>query len=170
MSEEPEGGLTDADAYSITLKLVGSKTNSFSLEEKLSSMDETNALRVSKNASWLDARKYSDYDFYQYWIQRSDQEAREYLRFLTFLGFEEIENLERLHFQQPEEYLLQKKLPEEVTRWVRGEESFQNALLKNLALFGRATEKLTLRELEKLVTIHLSKKLLKKTELDFLKF
>lgn len=88
---------------------------------------------------WLDKKKTSPYRFYQFWLNTSDIDAEKYIKVYTFLGKEEIENLIAEHRTAPHERKLQKKLAEQVTVWVHGNEEFQKALKASEILFGRST-------------------------------
>lgn len=88
---------------------------------------------------WLDESKTSAYQFYQFWLKTTDQDAEKYIKIYTFLGREEIENLIQVHRQAPHERQLQKRLAEEVTRWVHGEEKLKVAITASSILFGKST-------------------------------
>lgn len=88
---------------------------------------------------WLDKKRTSPYKFYQYWLNVSDEDAARYIRIFTLLGRSEIEELIRAHEQEPHLRNLQKKLAEEVTRMIHGEEDLQTALEASSILFGKST-------------------------------
>ncbi|MDF2550573.1 MAG: tyrS [Chlamydiales bacterium] len=82
-----------------------------------------------EGAIWLSPEKLSPYKFYQYLIRVSDADVIKLLKMLTFLPIEEIEALEQAMSRS--EYLpntAQKKLAEEVTRIVHGEEALLQAI------------------------------------------
>lgn len=85
---------------------------------------------------WLDAARTSQYKFYQFWINQTDADVPRFLRYFTFLGREEIEAIEAEHAQAPEKRNAQRRLAEEVTRLVHGEDALQNALRASQAMFG----------------------------------
>ncbi len=85
---------------------------------------------------WLDAGRTSPYRFYQFWLNQSDKDTPQYLRFFTFLGQEEILALEKETIDAPHKRAGQRKLAEEVTRMVHGEEALQNAQKATNAMFG----------------------------------
>lgn len=89
---------------------------------------------------WLDAQRTSPYKFYQYWLNTSDEDAEKYIKIFTFLNLEEIESLIELHKEAPHQRALQKKLAEEVTVTVHGEEALENAIKASNILFGKSTE------------------------------
>jgi tyrosyl-tRNA synthetase len=85
---------------------------------------------------WLDARRTSPYRFYQFWINQADADTPKYLRFFTFLGQEEISDLEKCIAEAPHERAAQRRLAEEITRMVHGEEALANAIAASQAFFG----------------------------------
>lgn len=85
---------------------------------------------------WLDASRTSPYRFYQFWINQADADVSRYLRYFTFLPHEEIEELERQVQDEPHRRAAQKRLAEEVTRLVHGEDALANAQKATQAMFG----------------------------------
>ena len=69
---------------------------------------------------WLDARRTSPYQFFQYWIRADDEHVGTYLRFFTFLDPERIEDLERATVEHPERREAQRALAREITTLVHG--------------------------------------------------
>ncbi|WDF46085.1 tyrosine--tRNA ligase [Chryseobacterium sp. KACC 21268] len=88
---------------------------------------------------WLDAKKTSPYKFYQFWLNATDTDAERFIKFYTFLPKEEIEALIEEHKTAPHERKLQRKLAEEVTIWVHGNEEYEKALKASNILFGQST-------------------------------
>lgn len=89
---------------------------------------------------WLDPKKTSPYEFYQFWLNVSDEDAEKYIKIFTILGKEEIENLIQEHRQAPHLRLLQKKLAEEITVMVHSREDYNTAIEASGILFGNATK------------------------------
>lgn len=87
---------------------------------------------------WLDANRTTPYQFYQFWLNASDTDAESWIKIFTFLPEAEIHTLIEQHRAQESLRLLQKKLAEEVTRFVHGEEALQQALATTQQLFGKA--------------------------------
>lgn len=79
------------------------------------------------NAIWLDANKTSPYEFYQYWLNQTDEDAVRYLKIFTFLSLEEIAQIEKEFLENPGGRLAQKRLAEEVTKTVHNEEALKDA-------------------------------------------
>ena len=88
---------------------------------------------------WLDKTRTSHYKFYQYWLNTSDEDAQSYIKIFTFLERPETEALIAEHQAAPHERILQKKLAEEVTLLVHGQEDYQKALQASQILFGKST-------------------------------
>ncbi len=96
---------------------------------------------------WLSAKYTSPYRFYQFWINTSDEDAEKYIKIFTFLDKKTIEQLITEHRVAPHFRILQKKLAEEVTRMVHGEEALQKAIEASRILFGKSTAE-TLKSLD----------------------
>lgn len=89
---------------------------------------------------WLDVNRTSVFKFYQFWLNITDIDAEKYIKIYTFLSKDEIESLIRNHNENPSLRLLQKKLAEEVTRWVHGKEETDKAIKASSILFGKSTK------------------------------
>lgn len=88
---------------------------------------------------WLDPEKTTPYQFYQFWLNVSDEDASRYIKIFTILGREEIDAILTAHSQAPHERLLQKKLAEEVTVMVHSREEYESAVEASQILFGIGT-------------------------------
>ncbi len=88
---------------------------------------------------WLDPEKTSPYEFYQFWMNVSDEDAERYVKIFTLLSREEIENLIKEHREAPHMRLLQKTLAKELTCVVHSEEEFKAAEEASQILFGKGT-------------------------------
>lgn len=84
---------------------------------------------------WLDAKRTSPYQFYQFWLNASDEDAANYIKIFTFLTKEEIEGLIEEHAKAPHLRMLQKALAQDVTERVHGAEALQTALSTTDFLF-----------------------------------
>ena len=74
---------------------------------------------------WLDPVRTTPYQFYQFWLNASDEDAEKWIKIFTFLDQPEINSLLTNHKANPGKRILQKRLAEEITKFVHGE----NALL-----------------------------------------
>ncbi len=88
---------------------------------------------------WLDKKRTSPYKFYQYWINSSDEDAKNYIRIFTLMSREEIEALEQEHALAPHERKLQKALAEDITSRVHSREELNKAIEASAILFGKST-------------------------------
>src|SRR5438067_1042204 len=88
-------------------------------------------------AIWLDPWRTSPYAFYQYWLNVDDADAGRYLRLFTFLARPEIEQLEAEQAQSPEQRVAQRRLAQEVTVMVHGEDEWRRVVEVSEALFGK---------------------------------
>jgi len=73
------------------------------------------------NAVWLDAVKTSPYLFHQFWLNVEDEKVIDYLKIYTFLSLSEITSLEDEWNKDRSTRLAQKRLADEVTKFVHGE-------------------------------------------------
>lgn len=89
------------------------------------------------NALWLDGSMLSPYKFYQFWLNRPDEEMENLLKVFTFLPKAEIERLVQESVTNPGAREAQRALAWEVTSLVHGEEATQRAIDASAALFGR---------------------------------
>ena len=88
---------------------------------------------------WLDKTKTSPYKFYQFWLNSSDDDAKNYIKIFTLKSKEEISILIKEHNQAPHLRSLQKNIAEEVTIRVHGKKELENAILASNILFGKST-------------------------------
>ncbi len=96
---------------------------------------------------WLDKRYTSPYRFYQFWLNVSDDDADKYIKIFTSLPKEEIDSIIAEHAQAPHLRLLQKRLAQEVTVMVHGNDEYNKAVEASNILFGNATSE-ALRSLD----------------------
>ncbi len=100
---------------------------------------------------WLDAEKTSPYQFYQFWLNAADSDAEKWIRIFTFLKKDEIENLIAEHRNDASKRILQKRLAQQVTFFVHGEEEYQKAIETTGKLFvqqNASAESLSVTDLE----------------------
>ena len=103
--------------------------------------------KTEKGNIWLDPERTSPYQFYQFWLNVSDEDAARYIKIFTMLSREEIEAAVAEHAEAPHMRKLQKLLAREITVMVHGEKEYENAVAASEALFGNATAD-TLRSLD----------------------
>ena len=95
--------------------------------------------KTEKGNVWLDAKKTSPYQFYQFWLNASDEDAKKWIKIFTLLTKETIDTLLIQQDAAPHERALQKKLAEEVTCFVHSRADYEFAVKASEILFGNAT-------------------------------
>ncbi|HDB7998373.1 TPA: tyrosine--tRNA ligase [Staphylococcus aureus] len=123
------------DAYGLTIPLV-------------TKSDGKKFGKSESGAVWLDAEKTSPYEFYQFWINQSDEDVIKFLKYFTFLGKEEIDRLEQSKNEAPHLREAQKTLAEEVTKFIHGEDALNDAIRISQALFSGDLKSLSAKELK----------------------
>jgi len=88
---------------------------------------------------WLDPEKTTPYQFYQFWLNVSDEDAAKYIKIFTVLSQNEIEEIISEHDKAPHERILQKRLAGEVTVMVHSRGDYEGALEASQILFGKGT-------------------------------
>lgn len=85
---------------------------------------------------WLDPKKTSPYQFYQFWFNATDEDVKSWIRIFSFKSKQEIEALEKEHDSAPHLRTLQKALAEEMTIITHSLEAWQTAVKTSEFLFG----------------------------------
>ena len=88
---------------------------------------------------WLDENKTSPYQFYQYWLNASDEDIVTYTKIFSLKNQEEIEAMIAEHREAPHVRLMQKQLAEEMTMRVHSEAALETAQKASAILFGKST-------------------------------
>lgn len=104
--------------------------------------------KTEGGAVWLDAEKTSPYEFYQFWINTTDDDVIKFLKYFTFLEQEEIEALEKSLNEAPHLREAQKALAENVTRFIHGQDALDDAIRISQALFAGDLQSLSASELK----------------------
>ncbi len=116
--------------------------------------------KTEKGNIWLDPARTSPYQFYQFWLNASDEDAVKWIRLFSFLERAEIEQLVAGHQEKPQDRLLQKKLARELTVFIHGIAAFEEAVVTTEKLFANQSapaETLSVNDLESLEgIIHLT--------------
>ncbi len=95
--------------------------------------------KTEKGNVWLDAKKTSPYQFYQFWLNASDEDATKWIKIFTLLDPTTIDALIAEHATAPQLRTLQKALAAELTKFVHSEEDLNFAIRATEILFGNAT-------------------------------
>lgn len=95
--------------------------------------------KTEKGNVWLDPEKTSPYQFYQFWLNASDEDAEKWIKIFTFLSPSEIDRLVREHQENPAGRILQKSLAKEVTIFIHGEDQYNKAIETTEKLFSQGS-------------------------------
>ena len=125
----------DAKVYGMTIPLVTkSDGNKFG--------------KTEGGAIWLNPEKTTPYEFYQFFLNTSDDDVIKYLKFFTFLSIEEINALEQECIDAPHLRSAQKALAYEITKFVHGKNSVDQVIKISKCLFTGDISDLTIEEIE----------------------
>ena len=100
---------------------------------------------------WLTADKTSVYKFYQFWLNTSDEDSEKYIKIFTFLDKDIVDALIAEHKEAAHLRVLQRRLAEEVTKFVHGDEECNKAIETTAKLFANQNvpaESLSVEDLE----------------------
>lgn len=111
------------EAYALTTQLI-------------KKADGTKFGKTEGGNIWLDASKTSPYQFYQFWLNASDEDAKTFVRIFTLFDKDFIEALEIEHNTAPHLRVLQKALAKDITVRVHGEAEYEKAIKATEFLFG----------------------------------
>jgi tyrosyl-tRNA synthetase len=109
----------------------------------LTKSDGSKMGKTEQGALWLSAQRTSPYAFYQYWINVADEDTGRCLRMLTELEHEEIEDLDRRRSEQPQARESQRRLAEELTRLIHGDDGLATARRATDVFFGAEIDDLS---------------------------
>ena len=116
------------------------KTDAFALTCPLiRKADGTKFGKTEKGNIWLDPEKTSPYEFYQFWLNVSDEDAERYIKIFTLLDKETIDDAIEEHRQDPGRRTLQQLLAKELTTMIHGADEYANAVSASKMLFGNST-------------------------------
>nr|CAD7430564.1 unnamed protein product [Timema monikensis] len=121
--------LTKTKVYGLTLPLITSESG-----DKFG--------KSSGSAIWLDSRKTSPFQLYQFFIRVKDSDVGKLLKLFSFEPPGTIDEFVQKHQTKPELRIAQKKLAEQVTLLVHGEEGLRSALQSSATLYEGSLEAL----------------------------
>ncbi|MGX5817826.1 tyrosine--tRNA ligase [Chitinophaga lutea] len=101
--------------------------------------DGTKFGKSEKGNIWLDPAKTTPYEFYQFWLNASDEDAETYIKIFTFLDEPTIASIIGEHRQDASKRVLQKALAKEVTSFIHGAREYELAVTTSQILFGNAS-------------------------------
>lgn len=112
--------------------------------------DGTKFGKTEGGAVWLNAKKTSPYQFYQFWLKVADADVYKFLKYFTFLSVEEIDAVEAKDKASGSKPEAQRILAEEMTRLIHGEEALAAAQRISESLFAEDQSRLTESDFEQL--------------------
>ena len=112
--------------------------------------DGTKFGKTEGGAVWLNTKKTSPYQFYQFWLKVADADVYKFLKYFTFLSIEEIDAIEAKDKASGTKPEAQRILAEEMTRLIHGEAALQAAQRISESLFAEDQSSLTESDFEQL--------------------
>lgn len=135
-SDQFGNGMTGVE---LIRKMVGGNDACVITWPLVTKADGTKFGKSEKGNIWLDAEKTSPYEFYQFWLNQSDEDSERFIKLFTLIPLEEINALIEKHREQPSARLLQKELAKYMTCMVHSEEAYNKAIEATNILFGKGT-------------------------------
>ncbi|GMT45992.1 MAG: tyrosine--tRNA ligase [bacterium] len=136
---------------------LGHENNAFALTCPLITKADGGKFGKTESGSvWLDPKRTSPYEFYQFWLNVSDEDARKYIKIFTLLSQKEIEQLIKEHGKAPHLRLLQKTLAQDITTRVHSKADYEAAEEASQILFGKGTTE-TLKKLDERMLLSIFK-------------
>ena len=127
-------------------RTLGNEAEAFALTCPLITKSDGKKFGKTESGNvWLDRNRTSPYQFYQFWLNVSDEEAEKYIKIFTSLDKDTIDTLIEEHRQDPGRRILQKRLAEEVTVMVHSQEDLEMAQEASNILFGKSTKESLLK-------------------------
>lgn len=114
----------------------------------LTKSDNTKIGKTESGTVWLDPKKTSPYQFYQFWINADDKDVIKFIKYFTFLSKEEISSLKEKIKKEPEKREVQAILAQEITSLVHGKEEMLNSKKISRALFYGNIKDLSAEEIK----------------------
>ena len=122
-------------------RTLGNEVETFALTCPLITKSDGKKFGKTESGNvWLDRKRTSPYQFYQFWLNVSDEEAEKYIKIFTSLDKDTIDALIEEHRQDPGRRTLQRRLAEEVTLMVHSQEDLDMAKEASNILFGKSTK------------------------------
>jgi tyrosyl-tRNA synthetase len=107
--------------------------------------------KTEKGNIWLDARLTTPYQFYQFWLNASDDDAEKWIKIFTFLSKTDIDVFTEEHKRDPSKRIIQNQLAKRVTEFIHGRSALEEAIATTEKLFADQSapaESLSIEDLE----------------------
>ena len=95
--------------------------------------------KTESGAVWLDPKKTSPYKFYQFWLNTTDDDAKNWIKIFTLKTKEEIDAIITEHDAAPHTRAVQKALARDITIRTHSERDYETALKTSEFLFGNGS-------------------------------
>ena len=92
--------------------------------------------KTESGAVWLDAKKTSPYKYYQFWLNATDDDAKNWIKIFTLKTKEEIDTIIAEHDAAPHLRIVQKALAKDITTRTHSELDYETAVKTSEFLFG----------------------------------
>ena len=98
--------------------------------------DGTKFGKSEKGNIWLDPEKTSPYEFYQFWLNQSDEDSERFIKMFTLIPLGNIETIIEQHCENPSKRFLQRRLAEYMTNMIHGKDALDGVEQATAFLFG----------------------------------
>ena len=95
--------------------------------------------KTESGAIWLDPKKTSPYKFYQFWLNTTDDDAKNWIKIFTLKTKEEIEHIISEHDTAPHQRIVQKALAKDITIRTHSAKDYETAVKTSEFLFGNGS-------------------------------
>lgn len=120
----------------LTRRITGDEVHVWSAPLVINKTTGVKFGKSEEGAVWLDAKKTSPYDFYQFWLNIDDEGVEDYLKLYTLLSSDEVQTVMDEFNIDRGGRAAQRKLAYEVTKIVHGEQVVEDVIKATSALFG----------------------------------
>ncbi len=95
--------------------------------------------KTESGAVWLDPKKTSPFKYYQFWLNASDEDAKNWIKIFTLKTKEEIDAIIAEHDAAPHQRAVQKALAKDITIRTHSEKDYEMAVKTSEFLFGNGS-------------------------------
>jgi tyrosyl-tRNA synthetase len=139
MGGSDQWGNITAGTHLIGKKLDGASVHGL-VTKLLTKADGKKFGKSEQGNIWVDPERTSAYQFYQFWLNATDEDVVRFNRFFTLKPHEEVEAMEQAQQKNPAFRVLQLSLAEEMTRRIHSDEAYQAALQVSKVLFDKSAD------------------------------
>ena len=143
------------EVYGLTLPLI-------------TSPDGSKLGKSVKNGIWLDPNRTNAYQFYQFWVNTSDEQVIQFIKYFTFLNKQKIQKLADKVKAEPAKREAQKILAKELTQFIHGQSAMLKAQKISQTLFSEKLELLSKNEIQQAFVNVPSISMSKQSEIDLI--